>query len=147
MATLTSTVEALGLLGPGVWTPLYPGFLYDPASFRSQVEGGFVYDPVSRSGTTGDGFLYDEHGFRVEATEQAVADDIAGFCARVGVLQGEADALSSRRGGGLGGVADAEVAGDDDDALADGFSHIIDFAEELLLEDDEDDGACYFSMN
>ncbi|KAF0892962.1 hypothetical protein E2562_021268 [Oryza meyeriana var. granulata] len=122
-------VEALGL-GPAVWTPLHPGFLYDPARFRSMTEEGFVYDPVFRFGTE-EGFHYDERGFRVEAEEEDVADDIASFCARVELLQGEAGALASRRVGG--DVETGEVASDDDDdALEEGFSHVIDLAEELL---------------
>lgn len=55
-----------------VWTPLYPGFLYDPARFRSMItkEEGFVYDPVFRfetkDGAAGGLLLhYDERGFRV----------------------------------------------------------------------------------
>ncbi|EAY94815.1 hypothetical protein OsI_16602 [Oryza sativa Indica Group] len=54
-----------------VWTPLYPGFLYDPARFRSMItKEGFVYDPVFRfetkDGAVGGLLLhYDERGFRV----------------------------------------------------------------------------------
>uniref|UniRef100_A0A0D9W714 Uncharacterized protein n=1 Tax=Leersia perrieri TaxID=77586 RepID=A0A0D9W714_9ORYZ len=134
----TTTVEALGLLEPDVWTPLYPEFLYDLASFRSQTEG-FVFDPLLfHFGTIEDGYFYDEHGFLVEATEEDVADDISRLCARVKELKEEADALASSCGGGSNDD-DVEVDGEDADAGDEGafdFSHINDLIEELL-EDDE----------
>ncbi|KAF0892963.1 hypothetical protein E2562_021269 [Oryza meyeriana var. granulata] len=132
---MATPAEALGMVEPAtVWTPLYPGFLYDPARFRSMTEEGFVYDPTFRFGTE-QGFLYDERGFRVETGEDVADDDIASFCARVKSLQdvrGDVDVAD---------VETEEVAGDDDDALeeaafAAGFSHIIDLVEEVLEEDE-----------
>jgi hypothetical protein len=143
MAT-SSTVEALGLLEPAVWTPLYPGSLYEPARFWSMTPEGFAYDPVFPFASTEEaGFLIcDEHGFRVETEEDVVvADDIASFCARVKVLQDEAAA----RLGSKAVIDVEEVACDDDDdydvleeaGFAACFGLIIESVEELLEDDGE----------
>uniref|UniRef100_A0A0E0DG09 Uncharacterized protein n=1 Tax=Oryza meridionalis TaxID=40149 RepID=A0A0E0DG09_9ORYZ len=139
----TSTVEALGLLEPAVWTPLYPGSLYDPARFRSMTPEGFAYDPVFLFASTEEGFLIcDEHGFRVETEEDVVgADDIASFCARVKALQDEVAA----RLGSKAVIGVEEVACDDDDdydmleeaGFAACFGLIIESVEELLEDDGE----------
>uniref|UniRef100_J3LZH3 Uncharacterized protein n=1 Tax=Oryza brachyantha TaxID=4533 RepID=J3LZH3_ORYBR len=114
-----------------VWTPLYPGFLYDPARFRSMTLEGFVYDPV----------------LPLVDTEEDVTDDIANLCMRIKNLQERAEAFAPRHGGGVESGEVVTVANDDDGAsdqeafFADRFAHIIDLVEELL-DEEEDEWPC-----
>uniref|UniRef100_A0A0E0KSP2 Uncharacterized protein n=1 Tax=Oryza punctata TaxID=4537 RepID=A0A0E0KSP2_ORYPU len=141
----TSTVEALSLLEPAAWMPLYPGSLYDLARFRSMTPEGFVYDPVFPFSSTKEGFLIcDEHGFCVETEEDVIADDIASFCARVNLLPDEA---AARLGSKVIDVEEVACDDDDDDdddydmleevGFAACFGLIIDSVEDLLEDDDE----------